>query len=83
MGDPKGKCKCRVNHLGYAEAIIEYCPKHKAAPDMYEALKNLVNNLPESALEEAREIWLNTNTHIALDARAKAVQALAKADGGK
>lgn len=31
--------------------------------------RHLVNNLPESAIEEAREVWQNTNTRIVLDCR--------------
>ena len=43
------------------------------------AAKELANNLPEFAIEEAREIWLNTNTRIILDAR-KALAAALKGD---
>jgi len=44
-------CGCQVREVPYTErgetgtkrlanaTVIEYCPKHKAAPDMYEALK--------------------------------------------
>jgi len=31
--------------------------------------RRLVNNLPEDTIEEAREVWLNTNTRIILEAR--------------
>ena len=43
------------------------------------AAKELANNLPEFAIEEAREIWLNTNTRIILDAR-KALAAALKGE---
>ena len=40
-------CKCRphviISDTGIIDARIEYCPKHKAAPEMYEALKKLRN----------------------------------------
>ena len=40
-------CGCQVRQVENSESpfldsyLIEYCPKHEAAPDMYEALKSL------------------------------------------
>ena len=42
------ECGCIVKHQrypAYNSYRIEYCPKHKAAPDMYEALREIVGNL--------------------------------------
>jgi len=40
----KGECGCHC-HIGEGGFIVlEYCPKHKAAPDMYEALGHLINS---------------------------------------
>ena len=36
----KGECKCRADNT---TGEIVYCPLHKAAPDMYEALEKLVD----------------------------------------
>ena len=42
----KGECECKVvispDQKGYG---IIYCPKHEAAPDMYEAGKNSLQSL--------------------------------------
>ena len=58
-------CGCAVDkHYG-----IHYCPKHKAAPDMYEALKEL--------------LWIAEATHGAQDRVLQAKQALSKAEGRK
>ena len=43
-------CGCRIVHID-GETELEYCPLHKAALDMYDALKNLPE--PKSILEEA------------------------------
>ena len=41
-------CKCRphviISDTGIIDARIEYCPKHKAAPELYEALVMLVSS---------------------------------------
>lgn len=39
MSFTKGECGCKVVSSFLVGNEIEYCPKHKAAPDMYEALK--------------------------------------------
>jgi hypothetical protein len=41
------------------------------------ALKNLINHLPESEIELAREVWGNTNTRLILEYREEARQKLA------
>ena len=41
------------------------------------ALENLVNHLPESEIELAREVWGNTNTRLILEYREEARQVLA------
>ena len=43
-------CGCQVKEV--TRAFIEYCPKHGAAPAMYEALKELLDHyyLPKSDL---------------------------------
>lgn len=33
------KCGCKIERDRYGVLFLEYCPKHKAAGDMYEALK--------------------------------------------
>jgi len=38
----KGECGCKLKQLGYVITGIEYCPLHKSAPDLYEALKGLI-----------------------------------------
>ena len=38
----KGECGCRIAHLGIDKLEIEYCPLHKAAPDLYEACKEMI-----------------------------------------
>ena len=51
--------------------LIEYCPIHKAAPDMYEALKALVRWLDFATLAKCLPDDINLNCH----------KALAKAEG--
>jgi len=41
------------------------------------ALENLINHLPESEIELAREVWGNTNTRLILEYREEARQELA------
>ena len=59
-------CKCRphviISDTGIIDARIEYCPKHKAAPWMYEALREIagypaLSKLPPvMALDDMRRI---------------------------
>ena len=32
-------CGCKLKQLGHVITEIDYCPLHKAAPDLYEACK--------------------------------------------
>ena len=44
------QCGCVTSVLGDGEDAVQtvsYCPKHKAAPEMYEALKELVKIVPD------------------------------------
>ena len=70
------KCGCYVQqdtHLEEKVSIV-YCPKHKAAPDMYEALKGLLVALHSSR----RRIGVNLEEKMT-----EGRLALAKAEGGK
>lgn len=57
-------CEFELTGTGY---IMHWCPKHKAAPDMYEALKALVEYHERNSL--------------AIPCLADSLQALAKAEG--
>ena len=77
-------CTCDIVYLDggiLGDEIIEYCPMHKAAPELLKALRTLVNNLPVPEIELARSAWGNINTACVLEARAKAVEAIAKVEG--
>ncbi|KKN12482.1 hypothetical protein LCGC14_1016060 [marine sediment metagenome] len=69
----KNKCGCVIIQDRTADAYIVYCPKHKSAPDLYEALKALV------AFDDTGGDGVSD--HYILIRNAK--EALAKADGGK
>ncbi len=74
----KGECSCRVVHIGYTdkreEAEVEYCPKHAACDDMYEALKDMV--------AQGRGTLLSCgHTFTCSCPSKKAAKALAKAEG--
>lgn len=57
-------CGCYVAQWGDSSCGIEYCPKHKAAPELYEALKAIDyiwrNNTPafKGQKEDAKELLL-------------------------
>ena len=53
----------------------------KQNTDLLGVLRTLVNNLPECQIEWARSAWGNTNTACVLEARAKVVEEIAKAEG--
>ena len=65
-------CGCEIvtDNMGAYE--IDYCPKHKSAPDLYRALKTITSKMspPDDMLCYLPEL-------------VKAREALAKADGGK
>ncbi len=42
MNYTKGECDCKVVSGFLCGNVIEYCPLHKAAPDLYEALEGLL-----------------------------------------
>jgi len=47
----KFPCGCQIRQKMNDDLFIEYCSKHKAAPDIYEALENLreiLDNLIQS-----------------------------------
>ena len=46
--ESKEECGCKVVSLFLTGNTIEYCPKHKAAPDLYEALKSFDRYISES-----------------------------------
>lgn len=48
-------CGCEAKQVGCnAVHIIEYCPKHKAAPDMYEALEAVYKDaIPDKRISMA------------------------------
>lgn len=78
--DPK--CECRVVYLAnkddyYTETKIEYCPLHKAAPDLYKALELTQNMLGSIALEDD-ELQAERSEVMTL-----AAEALTKAEGKK
>ena len=57
--------------------VIIYCPKHKAAPEMYEASRGLALSLPDSELDLAREVWGHTNVAVVTHWRDKVLATLA------
>ena len=59
---------------GYQETIHQL--RYENA-QLRAALENLINHLPESEIELAREEWGNTNTRLILEYREEARQALA------
>ena len=79
-------CECNVGVFfdeknNITHHIIIYCPLHESAPQLRAALKNLINHLPESEIELAREVWGNTNTRLILEYREEARQILADSGG--
>ena len=65
-------CGCRVDADRYRNTIWLYCPKHKAAPDMYEALLTAFGTI--KALDNGQK-WID-KIYVVIQ------KALAKADGG-
>lgn len=72
------KCTCHISYCPKPDHIV-YCPKHKAAPDMYEALEDLaacfrnieiLSNVQNEGEKYSLEIAINSMT-----------KALAKAEG--
>jgi len=60
------ECGCRITLVeDFGELVdieLAYCPKHKAAPEMYEALKGMLDiyNVPVDSVEELKrhDVWL-------------------------
>ena len=76
------KCGCVVIQDRTADAYIVYCPKHEAAPELYEALKDLPE--PKSILAEAAytggdipKKWMNDRGHF-IDGYNQALKEVAK-----
>jgi hypothetical protein len=76
---------CEIPDYCYHEEDVENNKANAhliaAAPDLYEALKTIVTNLPNSEIELAYEVWGTTNTRIILQVIEMAKQALAKSEG--
>ena len=53
-----GWCACGVKDLGERVYQIKYCPKHKAAPALYEACKHALTLIASLKDEEAAYIEL-------------------------
>jgi len=70
-----------VTESVYRDCHIVFCALHKAAPLLREALTRMLNNLPVSEIEIAREAWGSSNTRCVLDARELAEAALKAARG--
>jgi len=66
------------HNLGWAEYVNKLEQQNAA---LLGALRTLVNNIPVPEIELARSAWGNTNTACVLEARAKAVEEIAKAEG--
>ncbi len=55
------QCGCQAGTDKFGNVVFKYCPKHKAADDLYEALSYLVGDLSgfianqKDYLEEARK----------------------------
>lgn len=64
-------CGCRIS-CGHGSYSITYCAKHKATPDMYEALVKFPNDVTwrSYTAEEIQRLirrWCNIHMHKALD----------------
>ena len=70
-----------VTMQGESIAVDKIIHQMRTWQPMYKALKSLLNNLPVSELEIARECWGNTNTNIIIQARKEAEAALDAAGG--
>ena len=80
------ECGCKVVVIGeLTNAVINYCPKHKAAPDMYGALKEMLDNMTWSSRETFNDCGFGTHDveygEIAKSKLGSIYNALAKAEG--
>ncbi len=67
----------------YHEACTQIAELEAEKASLLAALRTLVNNIPIPEIELARSAWGNTNVACVLDARAKAVEAIADVEEGK
>ena len=65
------KCGCKINHPGFGDDWIKFCPLHEAAGDLLEALSTLVSDI-----EQGKVIH-----KIKGGSYEKAIKALAEAEG--
>ena len=66
------------NELANRTAQLQWLKKRNVV--LVNRLRTLVNHLPESEIELAREVWGNTNTGIIIDVRKEAADTLALLD---
>lgn len=66
------------NELANRTAQLQRLKKRNGV--LVKRLRTLVNHLPESEIELAREVWGNTNTGIIIDVRKEAADTLALLD---
>lgn len=69
-------CGCELSRGGEGILYIRYCPKHKAAPELYEALQEIAKGMGRFSLDQ-----LTYAENTIEDMQALAVKALAKAEG--
>ena len=71
------KCGCSIDTDNYGDFVIEYCPLHKAAPAMYEALKAITDTLENYCDTTVDDTGWGKNHRDVIQAR----KAIAKAEG--
>ena len=67
------KCGCKVYQAYGERAGINYCPKHEAAPELYEALRTAQTYIAR------KEMYSGVQDRTGLEV--KIIKALAKAEG--
>ena len=73
----KGECGCKVVSGFLCGNTIEYCPLHKSAPELYEALKDI---LPVIQAIRGADAMDRASTKVVTEVIKKV---LSKAEGGK
>ncbi len=73
----KSDCGCTIQRDRYAILSLKYCPKHNAAPEMYEALKAI---LPGDD-DPLAKLPLSGRWDVSGESLEKGRLAIAKADG--
>ena len=66
------ECGCAVQQLHDAQVYIIYCPKHHAAPELYEACKMLIEHMTMDKDDSSRPYLA--------DVKRQALKAIAKAE---